>query len=160
MSTTKQSVDPVMVRLAATDLFSALSPAALRVVRSSVREHRVTAGSTVVRRGDPDRRLYVIVDGTTRVIRASGASVYLRVGEHFGEIASLDGLSRSASVVAETDLHLVSLAHFNLLALMREHHEVALGVARSLCVVSRREGCPARSTDEIRLPEAVHSFGC
>lgn len=77
--------------------------------------------------GDPGESLYIVVSGTTEVIRRRGdQSVTLGVmtaGSCFGEMSLIDFCSRSASVVAQTDCEAIEVARSTLGELYRENAE-------------------------------------
>jgi cAMP-dependent protein kinase regulator len=70
-------------------------------------EVEVEAGTTVMTQGEYAREFAVIVDGNAAVIRDGEHVRTLGPGEFFGEVGMLNGPSRSASVVALTDLKLL-----------------------------------------------------
>lgn len=88
--------------LAKAPVFSTLSPELLEPILASGEERAFGAGEKIVSEGDPGDDLYVILEGRVRVERGGRAVESLGQGEFFGEVAVLDGRSRSANVVAET----------------------------------------------------------
>jgi CRP-like cAMP-binding protein len=54
-------------------------------------------------------------------------------GDYFGEIALIDGGPRSATVTAASDLETLSMASFNLRALLKEQPQVAFKLLVQLC---------------------------
>lgn len=59
-------------------------------------------------------------------------------GDHFGEVAALDGEPRSASVAAEADCELAALNPNRFRALLEEHPALAVQVMRRLTAIIRR----------------------
>jgi CRP-like cAMP-binding protein len=81
--------------------------------------------------------LFVIISGKVKVARTSndGREVILTIlgeSDFFGEMAILDGLTRSATVTAleETELYLIERADF--LNLLRQHPEVSISLLYEL----------------------------
>jgi CRP/FNR family cyclic AMP-dependent transcriptional regulator len=121
--------------LAQVPLFAGLPPRHLKRVGDLTDEVRFMEGATVVRQGDAGDTFYVILEGEAKVAGPSGRVVNrLRPGEFFGEISLLDGGPRTASVVAETPLKMLSLSRSSLLRLVQR--EPAVGV-RLLAHVAR-----------------------
>jgi CRP/FNR family cyclic AMP-dependent transcriptional regulator len=60
----------------------------------------------IIREGDRDQDMYIVAAGRLRVVKSTGGEeeelATLEAGDSFGEIALLDSLPRSASVVAMT----------------------------------------------------------
>src|SRR5205085_648520 len=59
----------VLQRFRRVPLFSMLSPRALRLIVGAAREQDVPAGTVLVREGDRDRELFVVMRGEARVTR-------------------------------------------------------------------------------------------
>jgi CRP-like cAMP-binding protein len=85
-------------------LFEGLSKRHLRRVAKLARIRRFASGSTIVRAGDAGSSFFVVLDGTARVVPASGRARRLGVGDCFGEMSLLDGAPRSADVIAEGEV--------------------------------------------------------
>lgn len=68
----------------------------------------VSAGTAVVRAGEPGNEFFLILEGTARV-GVWGRKGFRRLGPgaFFGEMSLLDGGPRSATVAAETSLRLL-----------------------------------------------------
>lgn len=69
----------------------------------------VAAGNAVVRQGDTGDRFYVIVDGIAAVSVDGARAAELSRGGHFGEVALLRDVRRTATVSALTDLTVLIL---------------------------------------------------
>lgn len=95
-------------------LFSELSQVQLARIFRSFTQERFPADATIIRQGDESDRFYVIHEGRVAVLDESvegGRRVAtLSAGEYFGEIALLQDVRRTATVRAETDVVLWSLA--------------------------------------------------
>jgi CRP-like cAMP-binding protein len=100
--------------LALVPLFSGLKPEDLRSLAESVHHHIFEADEEIVAEGDSDRRLFIIVSGSVEVIKSRGLMNERKLGtfgprDYFGEMALIDNLNRSASVIAKETTELVSL---------------------------------------------------
>ena len=67
-------------------------------------EIRVPEGRTVIRQGDLGQEFALIVEGTADIVKDGEVVATLGPGAYFGEVALLDSITRTASVVAASDL--------------------------------------------------------
>jgi CRP-like cAMP-binding protein len=91
----------------------------IAAIARHVHQHDLSAGTIVVRQGAPGDRFYIVRRGVVRVgkITADGRAVGLAElgpGDYFGETALLARVARTATVIAESDVRLLSLdaGHF------------------------------------------------
>ena len=102
-------------------VFRAMPVPALEGVALAATNLQVTAGTAIIRQGEPGDRYYAIADGTVE-IRKDGALVNtLGRGEGFGEIALLHDAPRNATVVALTDAALVAVEREPFLVALTGH---------------------------------------
>ena len=100
--------------------------------------HRETShqvDQVIVMEQDWGESLFLIRDGLAKVrtYTADGDEVIMSLlgpGDVFGEMAALDGASRSADVVALTPLHLIKLRSAPFASLLRKQASFALALAR------------------------------
>jgi flavin reductase (DIM6/NTAB) family NADH-FMN oxidoreductase RutF len=81
-------------------VFSALPAELLAQILEAGGERSYADGEAIVRAGESGSELYVVVEGSVRVERAGRVMRTLREGDLFGEIAVLDGGTRTANVFA------------------------------------------------------------
>ena len=84
------------------------------------------AGESIIREGDSDRSIYIILDGRVRVFTkdSKGEDFDLAVlgpSDFFGEISFLIGKPRSSSVVSLENSVLIEFTHASMEELVREH---------------------------------------
>jgi len=95
------------------------------------------AGTRVFHEGDSSDACYIVKEGSFRVTRehSDGRAITLATlgpGEIFGELAMLDGDSRSASAEALTDGELLALPANDVRSLLARHPEIALKLVAGL----------------------------
>ena len=92
-----------MTELARVGLFGALPGEILGKLAERMQREDVTAGTVVVREGDPGDRFYVLLTGIAGISQQSlGGRRILRSGEYFGEVALTMNVPRTATVTAMT----------------------------------------------------------
>lgn len=96
--------DSITTRIARHDLFRTCSAKEREFAAKTFGEHRVTAGTTLMRQGGPAREFMAIVEGTVSIRRDGNEIAEVGPGGCIGEIALLDGGRRTATVVAESGL--------------------------------------------------------
>jgi voltage-gated potassium channel len=124
-------------------LFARCTADERRAVMRAATGRRVPAGTIVVREGEPGDEFFVIVDGLAAVRHGDEFVHVLGPGDFFGELALIDGLDRTATVEAATDLQLlvIGAAHFNALF---------DNIANFRAPILRAAGNMVRRTDERR----------
>ena len=99
------------------------------------------AGEEIIRQGEAGDRFYVISSGEVEVYEDGLFARRESVGEHFGEIALLRDVPRTATVVAKTDVGLLSLERDDFLAAVTRDH---LSTQAAEAVIATRLGSVAR----------------
>jgi CRP-like cAMP-binding protein len=125
--------DPVVDLLGTIDLFEDFDRKHLRLVREIGREHVFRAGDVIIEEGAHDTRFFLILEGMAEVTVDGRFARAVGPGGYFGEIAMLDGGRRTATIKAATDVSAMSIASFNMRALMKEHPEISFKVLEALC---------------------------
>src|SRR5262245_35476952 len=130
--------DVLIPLLARTDLFGGLDPREIEACAAAFREVRFSKGEMVFGRGDPGVRLFIVVEGRVRLAVTSeeGRELSFRhaaAGDLFGEIATLDGSSRTADAVAITDVTAYALDRHALRQLWVTREGISQGIIAFLC---------------------------
>ncbi len=157
---TDQQVVAAAVRLAAVDLFAALSQEARHGLALSGDEHLFAAGETIVRQGAAGDSMFVVLSGRVRVsIDPAGQEVaVIPAGGFFGEMSMLTGDARTATVKAIEDAVIleISAADFRALAeanpALLDHVSTIVGTRRTGLEEARA------SAAAIVAPEAKQNF--
>lgn len=133
---------PEIELLASVPLFEGLSRAHLGRVASLAEHTTYNAGRVIVKKDEPGRAFYVIVDGTAKVVKGkivtARREAELGPGDFFGELALLDGDPRAATVIAATPLTTIRIERAAFRHLLREEPELALKVLEGMARRTRK----------------------
>jgi len=121
--------------LAEVPLFSGLSRRHLRRLADHADVTSFHRGEFIVKQDQPGGTFFVILEGEARVLRNGRQIGKLEPGDFLGEIALLDGGSRTADVIAATPVTAIRLFKKAFDRLVAEEQGVA---AKILAVVARR----------------------
>jgi len=116
-------------------LFEGMSDGDLKKLGKQMREIRHPKGAKPVVRGKDGVGFMVILEGQAEVSTVDGRHRILGPGDHFGEMALLDMLGRSADITARTDMVAAAIPEWELKEFLAGHPEVAY---RLLQTLSRR----------------------
>ncbi|MBW3618966.1 MAG: cyclic nucleotide-binding domain-containing protein [Actinobacteria bacterium] len=99
--------DPKLALLSDVRLFAHLTRRQLREVASLLDVVEVETGRVLTREGERGLEFFVLLEGTASVRRNERELATLVAGDVFGEMALVDEVRRSATVVAATPLRLL-----------------------------------------------------
>jgi len=111
--------DPADV-LTSVPLFSGLNDDEVDRIASLCKARRFAPGDVVIREGSGGASFYVIDSGAASVSIRGDEVAVLGPGDHFGEIALIDGGQRLATVTATTDLVCHGLTYWEFRPLVQE----------------------------------------
>ena len=89
--------------LTSTEIFAPLPRLEIERLSRLLDRVGVTAGTTVIREGEAGDRFYLVDEGTFSIEATGRSLASLGPGDHFGEIALLRDVPRTATVRADTD---------------------------------------------------------
>jgi CRP-like cAMP-binding protein len=127
----------IIAALQASELFRDLRQKQLKRICDAGKVMSFRAGAEVVAEGESAGRFFLILDGTAEVVAHGVHRGELGPGDAVGELALLDGGTRSATVKAISDLRTFSLASWNFHTFLGEP-EVMSAVIGVLCRRLRR----------------------
>jgi CRP-like cAMP-binding protein len=116
-------------------LFQPLRRPMVEKLAATLEQRRVTAGDLVVREGDVGDLFYVIESGALDATHDGRLLTHMEAGDHFGEIALLRDVPRTASVVATEDSVLQTIQREDFLAALTGDEELR---GRTESVAARR----------------------
>ena len=129
--------------LAGHPLFGALPERDLEALMRHAHTQRYPRGTTIFAKGDVGSSMMGVLSGTIKIasVTAEGKEVVLNligVGQIFGEIALLDGKTRTADATALSDCEVLVVERRDFLPLLRSNPDLALRIVLMLCSRLRR----------------------
>ena len=103
-------------------IFAPLPGAVRERVAAQLVPVSASADETIIREGDDADRFFLIAEGQLDVSAARCHITTLGPGDHFGEIALLRDVTRTASIVAKTPVKLYALTAEDFLSAVTSHH--------------------------------------
>ncbi len=132
------SRQPMTYLLARAPLFSGLSRAQLGRVAALAEQGIYREGHEVVKAGQPGGAFYVIANGRVRVSKGRKTEAELGRGEFFGELALLDGGTRTRSVVALTTLEVIRIDRPSFRRLLRKEPDLSIALLEGMARRTRK----------------------
>lgn len=169
------SLESVITFLVATPLFQDLNAAERGDVARIMEVQRLQQGETVFHEGEEGDAWYVVFEGNVKVLKdvTSRTTPIARLGPGacFGEMAILDGMERSASVVADGPVTVFRFRRERFDGLLQQDsvgaYKLVAAMARTLSHRQRQltfqlsellSEVPARSASRDELGEVVTRF--
>ena len=114
-----------------------------RVIEPRLHVLRAAKGRTLIGVGARSTDVFFVIEGEAQVVlySSNGREVSVRVlgpGEVFGDLAAMDSLPRSASVVALTELRVAAMSGADFMACIESSPAAAVWLARRLGAEVRR----------------------
>ena len=119
-------------------LFRGLSKRQLRHLAGLFEIQDYMAGAAIVREGTNGDAFYVILEGQAKVTSKARFVARMVPGDHFGEIAAIDGGERTATVTSETPMKVGVMKRKALLKALHDDPQIAPELAAELARMFRR----------------------
>jgi CRP/FNR family cyclic AMP-dependent transcriptional regulator len=118
--------------------FADLEPDAFDQLCRYAKHTTLKRGATIASKGDPGTSLFAVISGTVKISVSSpdGRNAILNLigpGEIFGEVALLDGLSRTADAIANTNCELFIIDRRDFIPFVRSQPALAMKFIELLC---------------------------
>jgi CRP/FNR family cyclic AMP-dependent transcriptional regulator len=118
-------------------LFALIKKRDLRRIAKLAHHHSFKRGDLIIREGESNSRLFVIISGEVEVIKRLGSQNekslnILRSNNYFGEMALLDNYVRTASVVAREDTEALTLDQWNIREEIKKNPMIAIELLQTL----------------------------
>jgi len=127
--------------LAAVPLFQGFSKRHLHRLASEADELTFEARDDIVEEGMLGETLFVVLSGKGKVTRGGKKVGEVLPGDFFGELSTIDGGPRSATVTAETPMRVLRLFRHTLIDLLKDEPRLILklldGVVRRVREIQR-----------------------
>ena len=148
----------VVEGLSKSKLATELTPAQCQSLAATMTVRDLRQGEVLVREGDTDDHLYVVVSGALGVVKAAGTDNELtlnamRPGDVVGELSFLDGATRYASLVAMSDTRVLGLSRGDLEGLLER--DPAPRLSRDARDRAHRARHPAPAVDADRRTDQL-----
>jgi len=120
------SAQPLTESLRRLALFTDLPPEALAALVETVRDERFDEGTWILREGDENADLFLILEGEVGLVRGEIEEAVMHAGMFFGEISVLLDEPVTAGVVARTPLRCAAIDRSALIPFLLAHPTVTL----------------------------------
>ena len=121
-------------------LFQGISEESMARLTAVTGEVDFEPGQFIVLQGQVGTGLYVILEGSARVVRGTDELALLGPNDFFGELAVIDQQPRNASVQAVDRTRCLALASWDLLDLLEADPKLALNMIRAMVARIREAG--------------------
>ena len=147
--------------LSQVSIFSELNQDGLEEVRKISTERKYPKGSMIILEEEYGDKLFIVKDGTVKITRVNdeGKEVILALlgsSEIFGEMAILDGESRSANVLAQENCTLVVISSEDFLKILKQNFKVSFALMSELAKKIRKSDL---QIEALSLSDAEHRIG-
>jgi len=125
-------VDDVAKMLGAAPIFAGLSDRHLKSLAKSSKVLSFPPDTRIVKQGEPGIAMYVILSGSAEVRQGPKVLSRLNAGQFFGEMTLVDGLPRSADVVAVGSAQCAVLNRWEFWGIARAEPEILESIMREM----------------------------
>jgi PPM family protein phosphatase len=112
--------------LAKMPLFGRLTERELLRVMQAVEVREYEPDQIVIQEGDRGDELFIVLQGKVRVSRGGELLTRFGAGEHFGEMALIRSVPRSATVTSDGKSELIAIRRTEFFEILRKEHEIAV----------------------------------
>ncbi len=113
-------------------LFADLDKKELKELAGSFKERTFNGGETIASEGAGGIGFFIIDEGEAKVMRGDHEVARLGPGDYFGELALIDEGTRTATLVAETDMTCYGLTSWEFRPLVEGSSQIAWKLLQAL----------------------------
>ena len=147
--------------LSSINIFSDLSEKDLESLQKACKPRKYLKNSMIILEEEYGDLVFVVQTGTIKITRVNdeGKEVILALlgaGDFFGEMAILDGESRSANALAQEKCELVTINREDFLDLLKNNFQICMNLLEELAVRLRKSD---QQIEALSLSDAEHRIG-
>jgi CRP/FNR family cyclic AMP-dependent transcriptional regulator len=148
--------------LADIELFSTLDSKSLAAVEARCRQRQYARDESIVSHHEISTEVFFILSGAVRILLYSPAGKEISFrdlvpGDLFGELAAVDGQSRSATVIALADTELAVLSSDDFWNILRTNPEVSASLIKRLAHLIRFYSMRLYEFGTLGVEDRVHA---
>lgn len=150
------SPEHIAALLGKTRIFAQLPPQELFDLARLGHQRRISPGGAIFLKGTPGLSMSLLCEGRVKITSSgpNGNELLLELvesGQHFGEIAVIDGGLRAVNAIAASPCQIVSFDRGVVVPILHQHPASALAFSKHLCSVLRTA---IENVEEIALLDA------
>lgn len=143
-------------------LLAELNDDEFKVVEKNCRWKSYSASEQIIDQHSDSRDIFFVAQGRVRVVNysLSGREITfddLEAGSHFGELAAIDGLPRSASVMALEEVHIASLPADQFQEVILNHPTIAWKLMKHLAHLVRNSTSRIMDLSTLGANNRIHA---
>ena len=147
--------------LKSVNIFSDLSETELASIQQVCKTRKYPKNSMIILEEEMGDVVFIVMSGTVKITRVNdeGKEVILAMlgsGEVFGEMAILDGESRSANALSQENCEVVTINREDFLDLLKTNNKVSLNLMTEFAVRLRKSD---QQIEALSLDDAEHRIG-
>ena len=147
--------------LKSVNIFSDLSDSELKSIQELCKTRKYPKNSMIILEEEMGDVVFIVMSGTIKITRVNdeGKEVILAMlgsGEVFGEMAILDGESRSANALSQENCEVVTINREDFLNLLKTNNKVSLNLMTEFAIRLRKSD---QQIEALSLDDAEHRIG-
>ena len=147
--------------LKSVNIFSDLSESELNNIQELCKTRKYPKNSMIILEEEMGDVVFIVMSGTVKITRVNdeGKEVILAMlgsGEVFGEMAILDGESRSANALSQENCEVVTINREDFLNLLKTNNKVSLNLMTEFAIRLRKSD---QQIEALSLDDAEHRIG-
>ena len=147
--------------LKSVNIFSDLSDSELKSIQELCKTRKYPKNSMIILEEEMGDVVFIVMSGTVKITRVNdeGKEVILAMlgsGEVFGEMAILDGESRSANALSQENCEVITINREDFLNLLKTNNKVSLNLMTEFAIRLRKSD---QQIEALSLDDAEHRIG-